>query len=186
MVNPLDKVKSNHTAAERQADRERSADAEKAIRELRDALERYIEHVTEHDYEGLDIIAFDSDLTQEFAGKVFGAGGNFASPANIAMIFTEDGEHQLLNDGGAGGVLDVPARSQSSYPVRVLPVDRGEQEIFRSHLPSGQRRSKWQAYDESVFIANNEPRDIKGAAGHIESEINTLRVLAARKNMATG
>lgn len=181
MVNPLDRVKRNHTAGEQKAGRERAADAEKALHELLGSLGRYAEHVTGHDYDGLDIIAFDSDITREFAGKVFGGGGNFASPASIAMVFTEGGTYQLLNDGGAGGILDFPPRGGSDYPVKVLPVDREEQEIFKPHLPSGLRRSKWDAYDEEVFLANNSPDDIKRAAGRVESEISTLKALAAHR-----
>lgn len=183
MVHPLDRVKSAHAEMTGQAARERGDKSQEAIAQFYDACDRYFTQVTESDiYSRVDIITFDSSIGRsEYAGKVFGGGGNFASPAGIAMIFMEDGSYILLNDGGAGGILDLPAGGRFPYPVRVLPVDRGEEEIFGSRLPSGRRRSKWGAYDETVFMANNTPDAIEKAAGRIESEISILKSLAAAR-----
>lgn len=182
MVSPLDQFEAKKAAKATEDTRERGEESREAIALFHDACNRYVEQAIESEYTNADVIAFDSTLGQEkYLGKIFGTGGTFPSPTSIAMIFEGDGTYQLINDGGAGGILTIPASDQYPHPVSVLPVDRGEVEITRSHLPSGRRRSKWQAYDEEVFLANNSPDDIKRAAGRVESEISTLKALAAHR-----
>lgn len=180
MATPLDRLKANRAAAAEKATDERGEPTEQAMAKFHEACGRYHAEVLKGDFAGLDIVTFDSTIgQQEYAGKVFGAGGSFASPASVAMIFREDDTYWLLNDGGAGGVMHLPAGGQFDYPVQVLPVDRGEEEIFDSHLPSGDRRRKWQTFDEPRFRRNNTPRDIERAVSRIESEISTLKIAAS-------
>lgn len=179
MVRPLDQLKANLAAAAEKDTRERGETTEQAMALFHDACRRYHAEVMKGDFAGLDILTFDSTIGREaYAGKVFGAGGSSASPASVAMLFRDDGTYWLLNDGGAGGVMHLPAGGQFDYPIQVLPVDRGEEEIFDPRLPSGDRRRKWQAFDEGRFCRNNTPRDIERTTGRIESAISTLRIAA--------
>lgn len=184
MANPLDRIKHHRTEATATSSRERGEKSQDSVRELYEAYHRYAEYVSENDYQGLDILAFDVSLgTEEYAGKTFAFGGTVPAPSSVAIVFKEDGTHQLLNDSGAGGIVMLPTGSRLStgaildYPVSVLPVDQGEEAIFNSPLESGLRRGRWIAFDETIFLANNAPNTIDNVTKMIDRDLIRIKAL---------
>ncbi|HMS93009.1 MAG TPA: hypothetical protein PKD28_01355 [Candidatus Saccharibacteria bacterium] len=184
MVNPLDRIKQHQAENARAASSERNEKSLEAIHEFYEASHRYAEYVSENDYQGLDILAFDSTLGQEeYAGKTFVFGGTIPAPSSVAIVFQEDGSHQLLNDSGAGGVISLPIGSKLptgvtlNYPVSVLPVDQGEEALFGNPLESGLRRGRWIAFDEATFLANNTPSTIENVTKLIDRDLIRIKAL---------
>lgn len=184
MTSPLDHIKRHQAEAAAAQARERGEKSQESIDDLYEAYDRYVRYVSDNDYKGLDIIAFDATLgTEEYAGKTFVFSGTVPAPSSIAIVFKNDGTPVLLNDQGAGGVVKLPAGSRLpsggtlDYPVSVLPVDQGEDAIFNTPLESGLQRRRWIEFNEAIFTANNTPQTIGNVTKSIDRDYIRIKAL---------